>query len=54
MWAGITLVRQKHTVPVFVVVDCDNMLCGVEELLAIVGPRQGAGCWVGIKTYSKV
>lgn len=31
------------TVPVLVAMDGDDVLCGVEEPLAIVGPEQGAG-----------
>lgn len=33
----------KLTLPVFAAVDSDDMLCGVEEPLAVVRPGQGAG-----------
>lgn len=41
----------KLTVPVFAAIDGDNMLCGVEELFAIVRPGQGPGCRIGIQFY---
>lgn len=40
-------------VPVLVAVDSDNMLTGVQELFAIVRPRQGVGRRIRIKFYSK-
>lgn len=42
-----------HTVPVFAAVDGDDVLCGVEELFAVVRPGQGAGCRIGVELYSE-
>lgn len=40
-------------VPVFLAVDGDNVLGGVEELFAVVRPGQGDGCRISIKLYSE-
>lgn len=37
------LTHYQLTVPVLVAMDGDDVLCGVEEPLAIIGPEQGAG-----------
>lgn len=47
------LISGKVAVPVIAVVDGDNVLCGVQEQLAVVGPRPGAGYRISFEFYSE-
>lgn len=47
------MISLKLSVPVLAAVDGDNVLGGVQEPFAVVRPRRGAGCRIGIELYSE-
>lgn len=45
--------ERLQTVPVLAAVDGDDVLGGVEQLFAVVSPRQGGGDGVGVELCSE-